>query len=209
MYLDHLDRHVCAGADLAYIQQLSQNTFEDNLEDSSHLRELFEMIHNLDKVVIAQVQGHALAGGCGLASICDFVFAVPEAKFGYTEVKIGFVPALVSVFLTSKIGETMAREMLLSARLYTAGEAQSFRLINEVVPADQLESYVRKFAADLISNNSQEAMKLTKQLFIINQGLTLNNALDEMAKMNARARSTEDCQRGIAAFLSKEKISWN
>jgi methylglutaconyl-CoA hydratase len=187
---------------------LSENTFEENLADSNHLRELFEIIHDLDKVVIAQVQGHALAGGCGLASICDFVFSVPEAKFGYTEVKIGFVPALVSVFLTSRIGETLAREMLLSAKLYTAEEAKSFHLINEVVPAEDLEKHVNDFASELVANNSGDAMKLTKQLFTINQGRTFSNALDEMARMNARARSTEDCQRGIAAFLAKEKISW-
>jgi len=99
----------CAGADLEYIQTLQNNTFEENLQDSGHLRELFQQIYLHEKVIIAQIQGHALAGGCGLASVCDFSFAVPEAKFGYTEVKIGFVPAIVMVFLIRKIGEAKAR----------------------------------------------------------------------------------------------------
>jgi methylglutaconyl-CoA hydratase len=86
----------CAGADLAYLQQLQNYSFEQNLEDSRQLKNLFLKIYQLKKVVIAQVQGHALAGGCGLATVCDFTFAVPEAKLGYTEVKIGFIPALVS-----------------------------------------------------------------------------------------------------------------
>ena len=101
----------CAGADLAYLQQLQQFSFQENLADSNHLKDLFLQIYQLEKVVVAQVQGHALAGGCGLATICDFVFAVPEAKFGYTEVKIGFIPALVSIFLIRKIGEQKAKQL--------------------------------------------------------------------------------------------------
>jgi methylglutaconyl-CoA hydratase len=98
----------CAGADLNYLQQLQNFSYEENLADSQHLKELFLKIYTLKKVVIAQVQGHALAGGCGLATVCDFTFAVPEAKFGYTEVRIGFIPALVAVFLIRKIGEQKA-----------------------------------------------------------------------------------------------------
>ncbi len=102
----------CAGADLAYLQNLQKFSHVENLADSNHLKELFLQIYILKKVVIAQVQGHALAGGCGLATVCDFSFSVPEAKFGYTEVKIGFIPAIVMVFLIRKIGEGKARHLL-------------------------------------------------------------------------------------------------
>lgn len=199
----------CAGADLAYIKQLQENTYEENLEDSKHLKELFERIYTCEKPVIAEVQGHAIAGGCGLATICDFVFSVPEARFGYTEVKIGFIPALVSVFLSRKIGEGRAREMLLSGQLYSADEAKRMGLINCIVESEELKEKTEDFAYKLIKDNSGEAMGLTKQLFIENQGKSFNDAMERMAEMNAEARGTEDCKKGIAAFLNKESISWD
>lgn len=102
-----------AGADLAYLQQLQNNTHEENVADSENLKNLFTTIYYLPKVVIAQVEGHAIAGGCGLATVCDITFAVPEANFGYTEVKLGFVPAIVSCFLLRKTGETIAKKYCL------------------------------------------------------------------------------------------------
>ena len=122
-----------AGADLKYLQELQQNTFEENVEDSRLLASLFLKIYQLRKVVIAEVQGHAIAGGCGLISVCDFVFTVDEAKFGYTEVKIGFVPAIVMVFLLRKLGETHVKELLLSGYLITAQKAREFGLINKII----------------------------------------------------------------------------
>lgn len=198
----------CAGADLAYLQQLQNFSFEENLDDSNQLKELFMNIYTHPKVVIAQVQGHALAGGCGLASICDWVFAVPEAKFGYTEVRIGFIPALVSVFLLRKLGEGAARELLLSGELIAAERAQVIGLINRVVSADKLEIEVNDFASRLISSNSAESMKLTKKLIAEVQGMNLSQALQHAAESNAHARGTNDCKRGIEAFLNKEKIIW-
>jgi len=198
----------CAGADLAYLQQLQNFSFEENLADSNQLKALFLDIYTHPKVVIAQVQGHALAGGCGLASICDWVFAVPEAKFGYTEVRIGFIPALVSVFLLRKMGEGAARELLLGGELISAERAQAIGLINRVVPADNLEVEVNDFASRLISSNSAESMKLTKKLIAEVQAMTLTQALQHAAESNAHARGTTDCKRGIEAFLNKEKIIW-
>jgi methylglutaconyl-CoA hydratase len=107
-----------AGADLAYLQQLQENSHEENVADSENLKTLFTTIYYLPKVVIAQVEGHAIAGGCGLATVCDITFAVPEAKFGYTEVKLGFVPAIVSCFLIRKTSETIAKKILLSGDLF-------------------------------------------------------------------------------------------
>ena len=198
----------CAGADLAYLQQLQNFTYEENLQDSNHLKELFLKIYTLPKIVIAQVHGHALAGGCGLATVCDFSYAVPEAKFGYTEVKIGFIPALVAVFLLRKIGEARSKELLLGGELISAEHAVQMGLINKVVPSEKLESEVMALAKKLADGNSGQSMKLTKELIAKVQSLPLNEALGFAAEMNAHARSTEDCKRGIAAFLNKEKLTW-
>ena len=198
----------CAGADLGYIQQLQKNTYEENLEDSMHLKELFRMIYTYPKVVIAQIQGHALAGGCGLATVCDFSYTVPEAKFGYTEVKIGFIPAIVKVFLLRKVGEGKAKELLLSGRLYNAEQAMNFGLVNEVVDADKLEQHVYDFAQELIQNNSGQSMQFTKQMIAEVQSKGLDEGLQYAAEQNAMARNSEDCKKGIAAFLNKETPSW-
>ncbi len=198
----------CAGADLAYLQQLQHFSFEQNLEDSRHLKNLFLKIYQLKKVVIAQVQGHALAGGCGLATVCDFTFAVPEARFGYTEVKIGFIPALVSVFLIRKVGEHKAKQLLLTGEVIKAETALAHGLINQVVKAEELEHAVFEFAAGLIRNNSGQSMEFTKQLIDKVQSLSLEEALEQAAIMNAKARATEDCKAGIAAFLNKQELKW-
>lgn len=198
----------CAGADLEYLQLLQGFSYEQNYADSTHLKDLFLQIYQLKKIVIAQVQGAALAGGCGLASVCDFVFAAPDATFGYTEVKIGFVPAIVMVFLLRKIGEAKAKELLLTGALITAEEAESISLINAVIPAHKLSSYVFEFATKLITSNSSYSMMLTKQMIAKVQSLPMDEALTFASEMNAKARASEDCQRGIAAFLNKEKISW-
>ncbi|MCG8384339.1 MAG: enoyl-CoA hydratase/isomerase family protein [Cytophagales bacterium] len=197
----------CAGADLAYLQQLQQNTYEENLQDSQHLKELFYQIYTLEKVVIAQVNGHAIAGGCGLATVCDFAYASPAAKFGYTEVRIGFIPAIVKVFLLRKLGEARAKELLLTGELITALEAKEYGLINEVVETD-LAGYTRDFAKLLIEKNSGQSMGFTKKMIAEVQSKTLEEGLNYAAEMNAQARASEDCKKGIAAFLDKEKIVW-
>ena len=198
----------CAGADLAYLKSLQTNTFEENLADSTHLMELFELIYRLNKVVIAQVEGHAIAGGCGLATICDVVFSVPEARFGYTEVNIGFIPAIVSIFLIRKIGEAKARELLLSGRTITADEALKNGMVNFMVPADQIEATVTEYSARLVKQTSGSSLSLTKELIAAVQDLELDAALKKAAQMNANARATDDCQKGIGAFLNKEKLNW-
>lgn len=198
----------CAGADLAYLQQLQQNSFEDNLADSRSLKELFQKIYTYPKIVIAQIQGHALAGGCGLATVCDFSFAVPEAKFGYTEVKIGFIPAIVLVFLLRKSGEGKAKQLLLSGDTITAAEAKEMGLINWIVEESKLSVTVEDFAQKLIAQNSGEAMALTKEMIGRVQDRDIADALEYAASMNAKARGSEDCRRGIAAFLNKQPIQW-
>lgn len=198
----------CAGADLAYIQELQGFGYTDNLLDSTHLMQLFHQIYTLKKVVVAQVQGHALAGGCGLASICDFAFAVPEAKFGYTEVKIGFLPAIVSVFLVRKIGEARTKQLLLTGEVISAHKAVELNLINEVVPADSLANHVYTFARRLCVENSAQSMEVTKEMLARIPEMPLEDSLRYAAQMNAEARGSLDCRRGIAAFLAKEKMNW-
>ena len=198
----------CAGADLEYLQQLQKFSFEENLQDSNHLKELFLKIYTHPKIVIAQVQGHALAGGCGLATVCDFVTSVPAAKFGYTEVKIGFIPAIVTVFLLRKLGEAKAKEMLLSGELFSAEQVLQMGLINYVVETDRLEQHVLNLAKKLSDGNSAESMKLTKQMIANIPSRSIEDALNFAAEMNAHARGSEDCKRGIAAFLNKEKLTW-
>lgn len=198
----------CAGADLAYLQQLQQNTFEENLADSNHLKELFYQIYTHPKVVIAKIQGHAIAGGCGLATVCDFSFAVEEAQFGYTEVRIGFIPAIVNVFLLRKIGEGKAKELLLSGELISAVDAKDFGLINKVVKEEELDDTVSDFAKMLVKKNSGQSMQFTKQMIARVQEMGLEEGLNHAAEQNAKARASEDCQKGIAAFLNKEKLNW-
>lgn len=198
----------CAGADLAYLQQLQQNTYEENLEDSRRLKELFYSIYTLSKVVIVQIEGHAIAGGCGLVTVCDFSFAVPEAKFGYTEVRIGFVPAIVKVFLLRKTDDARARRLLLTGELVSAEEAGALGLITEVAAADRIEDRVEAFARMLITQNSSQAMASVKQMMARVQSMSLEEGLDYAAESNARARTTSDCRKGIAAFLSKEPVDW-
>jgi len=198
----------CAGADLAYLQQMQEFTFQENLADSRSLKDLFELIYNFPKVVIAAVQGHALAGGCGLVTVCDFAFSAPEALFGYTEVAIGFVPALVSVFLLEQIGGAKTQELLLSGELITSSKAAELGLITEVVPAEELEKRVLDFAQRLIAKNSAFSMSETKMLLRELNRESREKALNFAAELNAKARAHADCKQGIAAFLSKSKPTW-
>lgn len=197
-----------AGADLATLQQLQQNTYQDNLEDSRQLKALFELIYQHPKPVIAQVEGHAIAGGCGLATVCDFLFATPEAQFGYTEVRIGFVPAMVMVFLVRKIGEAAARRLLLSGELVSSAEAVRLGMVTEVVGQYRMAAYVRSFAGRLARNTSGEAMARTRKMLAEIAHMPLSDALEYAARENAHARATEDCQKGIKGFLNKKPVKW-
>ena len=197
-----------AGADLAYLQQLQGFTTAENVADSQSLAEFYEQLYNFPKVTIAQVQGHAIAGGCGIATVCDFSFAVPEARFGYTEVRIGFVPAIVMVFLQRKIAGIHLRELLLTGSLIDAARAVEYGLINGVVPAENLSDYVRDYALKLCKTASSDALRLTKSMLNVVPEMGLQQALAFAAEQNALARTTDDCKRGIAGFLAKERVEW-
>jgi methylglutaconyl-CoA hydratase len=199
----------CAGADLDHLQRLSTFDLEENRFDSQQLAHLFRGVYELRKPVIAAVDGPALAGGCGLATVCDFVVASEEnAKFGYTEVRIGFIPAVVMVFLIKRVGEGKARELVLRGNIINAAEAKAIGLINSVVPSSELGSAVDQLAADLIQKNSSTAMGLCKEMLSKLPGMNFVDSLDFATNMNAAARMTPDCKQGVSAFLKGEKIQW-
>lgn len=198
----------CAGADLAYLQELQQFTFDQNLADSRNLMSLYLKMYTLPKVIIAQVEGHALAGGSGLVTVCDFAYAVPEAKFGYTEVRIGFIPAIVSAFLIRKIGEGRAKDLLLSGRLIEAREAAGLGMITRVADKSTIVSEVTNLAQQLVHTASGQSLAATKSLIDQVQGLPLAEALELAARRNAEARETDDCRKGIESFLQKRELKW-
>ncbi|SFG76412.1 enoyl-CoA hydratase/isomerase family protein [Pedobacter insulae] len=197
-----------AGADLAYLQQLQRNSYEENLADSKNLKELFTTILYLPKIVIAQVEGHAIAGGCGLATVCDVIFAVPEANFGYTEVKLGFVPAIVSCLLMRKTSETIAKQILLTGELFSAETALNYNLISFVTNQAEIAQKVNDFALNLCANSSTSSLSVTKQLINEVTYDGLEKSLESAVQINARVRESEDFKKGIASFINKEKIKW-
>lgn len=198
----------CAGADLEYLESLRTNSFEENLQDSKNLMVLFERIYSSTKVTIACVEGHAIAGGCGLATVCDFVFTTPESLFGYTEVRIGFVPALVSVFLVRRIGEGRSRELLLTGDLVSAEAAQRIGLVTFIEPYGTIREKVFTFARNISKNTSGNAVLVTKKLISEVQKLDLHSGLEMAAVRNAEVRESDDFKKGLNAFLNKEKPSW-
>lgn len=199
----------CSGADLDYLRRLSGFDLEQNKEDSRQLASLFRLVHEVRKPVIALVNGPAIAGGCGLASVCDFVIAsAGRAQFGYTEVRIGFIPAIVMIFLARRVGEGRARELVLRGNILSAEEARSIGLASMVVPEEELTSAAQDLARELIRQNSGLAMGLCKEMLSKLHGMNLPDALEFAANMNAAARMTQDCRQGIAAFLAKEKLEW-
>jgi methylglutaconyl-CoA hydratase len=197
-----------AGADLEYLQQLQNNTNEENFGDTIALKELFLSIYRSSKLVIAQVEGHAIAGGCGLVSVCDIIFSVPEAKFGYTEVKIGFIPALVSCFLVRKLGEGRAKELLLTGELIDAKTASDYGLINFIASKDDISISVAAYAQQIVRTTSAQSITLSKQLLNSVQDLSLDEGLNLAVNLNVETRSSVDCKKGIAAFLNKDKLEW-
>ena len=177
-----------AGADLAALEALQTASPLDNLADSQHLASLFEAIYRHPKPIIAKVNGHAIAGGCGLAAVCDFALVADRAKLGFTEVRIGFVPAIVSVFVLRKLGEAAARDLMLRGHLVSAEDAVAAGLVTRAVPADDLDAAVDALAEELATETSATAVALTKRLLADVPGMGLGEALDHaVAAQRARA----------------------
>jgi methylglutaconyl-CoA hydratase len=197
----------CAGMDLDMLANIAMQSPAENQEDSRRMARMFRRIWSFSKPLIAAVNGAALAGGCGIATLCDFTLAVPEAKFGYTEVRIGFLPAIVSVFLTRQIGEKRARDLLLTGRIIEAAEAKEIGLITEVVPAEQLMDRAHELAAVLIAA-SPSSLTRAKRLLTSAAAASVDADLERAVLENARIRCTPDFKEGVASFLEKRKPVW-
>jgi len=194
--------------DLDNLKALIGRSPEENLKDSDTMVRLFRALYEFPKVTIAAVNGAAIAGGTGLALLCDFTLAVPEAKFGYTEVRIGFVPAIVSTFLLRQVGEKQARDLLLTGRIIGAEEAARMGLINEIVAPENLMMRARELAA-LLMENSPTSLRATKKLLNDHARAELDSRIEAAVRENAAIRTTPDFREGIAAFLEKRKPVWS
>jgi methylglutaconyl-CoA hydratase len=192
----------CSGADLSALQKISRASVMENLEDARSLMELFALVRRVRVPVVAAVRGRALAGGCGLATACDIVLAAKSARFGYPEVKIGFVPAMVMAILRRSVSEKRAFELITRGAEISAAEAERIGLINQVFDDEDFETGVEDYVA-AFDRVSRSAVALSKHLLYHIDGMTFDAALQSGADLNAIARMTEDCQQGIARFLKK------
>ena len=198
----------CSGMDLENLKALLGRSPEENLKDSQTMVSLFRSLYEFPKITIAAVNGAAIAGGTGLALLCDFTLAVREAKFGYTEARIGFVPAIVSTFLLRQVGEKQARDLLLTGRLFSAEEAERMGLIREVVPTERLMARARELAA-LLMENSPSSLRATKKLLNDHARGELDAQIEAAVRENAAIRTTADFREGISSFLEKRKPVWS
>ena len=196
-----------SGMDLDALKAIATQSPEQNLEDSRRMARLFRRLYSFPKPLIAAVNGPAIAGGCGIATLADFTLAVPEAKFGYTEVRIGFIPALVSVFLRLQIGEKRARDLLLTGRVFDAEEAQAIGLVSRIVSAERLIENARELAANLL-NSSPTSLVRTKALLVKCTEEQLDREIELAIQENARIRSALDFREGLSAFLEKRQPQW-
>ena len=198
----------CAGIDLDELKSLIGKTHDENVKDSARMAELFRRLYDFPQPTIAAVNGAAIAGGAGIATMCDFTLAVPEAKFGYTEVSIGFVPAIVSSILVWQVGHKIARDLLLTGRLFDAAEAHRYGLVNEMVEPDKLMPRARELAIQIMEN-SPSSVRATKKLINSFVAAQLDLQMAEAIEDNARIRTTADFREGVASFLEKRKPHWS
>jgi len=198
-------KNFSAGADLEHLRSLRDAGHEENLRDSLRLRDLFESVLRQDALTIALVHGACVAGGCGLATAHDFVVAAEDARFLYSEVRIGFVAALVATYLPLRLRGSDIRELLLNPQFIDARKALEIGLANRLVPAGDLRAVGEALAAQILETGSSESIARTKRLLLDVVGRPLGEAMTLAAEVNAEARATEDCKRGIATFLETKK----
>lgn len=197
----------CAGMDLAALREFPSQSSARIVEDARRIAAMFRRLYDFPKPLVAAVNGPAIAGGCGIAMLADLTLATPEAQFGYTEVKIGFMPAIVAAFVVRQVGEKRARDLLLTGRVFGAEEARRLGLVNEVVEAAQLMARARQVAGEL-SKLSPVSMKFTKRLLAGMAAAELDRDLELAIQESARIRSTADFREGLSAFLEKRPPVW-
>lgn len=197
----------CSGLDLSALKTMGEKSAAEHRSDAERIASLFLMLYEMPIPTIAAVHGPAIAGGAGLATICDFTLATPASKFGFTEVRIGFVPALVSAFLALQIGGKQCRDLLLTGRIIDATEAHRIGLVNELVAPGELQQRVQSLAEILIANSPQ-SLKATKRLIAVQNQEWLNASIAQALEASALSRETADFREGITAFLEKRKPAW-
>ena len=197
----------CSGMDLETLQSVAAQTPDENLGDSRQMARLFQRVYTFSKPLIAAVNGAAIAGGCGLATFADITLAVPEAKFGYTEVRIGFIPALVSVLVRRQMGEKRARELLLTGAIIDAAEAFRLGMVTEIVSADNLLQRAHEVAAKFLEA-SPTSLRRTKRLLLQYNDKEVTQEIELAIQENAAIRATEDFREGLASFLEKRQPKW-
>src|ERR1700728_1140919 len=197
----------CAGLDLDHLATISAKTPEENRRDSENVAKVLRALYDFPKPVISAVNGPAIAGGMGLATIPDFTLAVPEAKFGYTEVRIGFVPAIVASFLIRQVGELRTRELLLSGKILKAQEAMQLGLVTQIVDLSDLLPSAHALAQSLLLNSPQ-AMQAVKSLLSKHAKRRLDEEIEDAIQMNASQRSAEDFREGVLAFKQRRRTEW-
>ncbi|HYY68208.1 MAG TPA: enoyl-CoA hydratase-related protein [Terriglobales bacterium] len=198
----------CAGMDLENLRAITTCSPAQNLGDSRTMARLFRAIYDFPKPTIAAVNGAAMGGGCGIATLCDFTVASEQAKFGYTEVKIGFLPAIVSTFLIQQIGEKRARDLLMTGRIFSAEEAKQMGIVADVLAGEQLMERARELAGTLMQA-SPASLRATKRLLSAFAKDELDRRLGLAVEENARIRATDDFREGITAFLERRKPHWS
>lgn len=197
-----------AGADLDYIKQLRHADLAANTKDSRSLADMFMAIYNSPKLTISLVDGHALAGGCGLALVTDLCLASKNAQFGLTELRIGFVPAVIMKFIMNKLPGYVIKDMALTARTIEGEEALNLGLVNRLIDDADFEQDCLAYVREIIERTSPQALATTKELMRTVESLKLKEAIDLAVNVNAQARRSDDCIKGIDAFLNKERIKW-
>jgi methylglutaconyl-CoA hydratase len=197
----------CAGLDMEHLSTTRAQNAEDARKDAENMARVLRTLYEFPKPVIAAVNGPAIAGGMSLATIPDFSLAVPEAKFGYTEVKVGFVPAIAASFLLRQVGELRTRELLLSGKLIKAHEALDMGLVTQIVNAEELMGAAHALAQCLLQN-SPRAMHEVKRLLAKHSRRRLDEELEDAIQVNAEQRSAEDFREGVQAFLEHRKPEW-
>jgi methylglutaconyl-CoA hydratase len=196
-----------AGVDLSEVRDQKERSYDEHLAAAEALARLFRRLRSFEKVTIAAVNGPALGSGCGLATLCDFTLAIGSARFGYPEVRYGFVPAVVAVYLRDLLGEKRVRDLLLTGRILSADEALEFGIVSEVLPSGDLIDRGKEIARE-IAANAPAAIRMTKELLEMLPGLDTDRAIKAAVDANARQQESFECSEGVAAFFEKRAPDW-
>jgi len=196
-----------AGADLAWMSKTIGYSREENLRDARGLARMFAALDALPIPLVGRIQGAALGGGAGLAAVCDIAIAAEHAVFGFTEARLGILPAVISPFVIAKIGRSAARELFLTGRRFTAARAREIGLVHAVVPAAELDSTIDVQIADLLACGP-EAIEGAKALIARVAGRPPSDVAELTAETIARHRTSAEGQEGMRAFLEKRQPAW-